>query len=70
MEKTTGFCTRTFRFRLYCNQEEWLLQTKKIYNEVLQFYYEILLQEQELKAGNTMELMRQLEILSVGTKKS
>lgn len=68
MEQTTGFKTITYRFRLHCGQEEWLKNTKTIYNEVLQFYYSVLLQEPELEALSNMQLMRQLELLSIGSK--
>lgn len=68
MEKATGFRTITYCFRLYCEQETWLLETQKIYNSVLKFYYSILKQEQGLKELNKQRVMRQLEIMSIGTK--
>lgn len=68
MEQTNGYKTITYRFRLFCDQEEWLTKTKKIYNEVLQFYYEILMLEPELEVLGTMHLMRNLELLTIGSK--
>lgn len=68
MEKTTGYRTITYRFRLHCEQEERLLETKKIYNSVLKFYYGIMKQEQGLTELNKQKVMRYLEILSIGTK--
>lgn len=68
MEQTKGYKTITYRFRLYCDQEEWLIKTKEIYNEVLRFYYEIMLQEPALETMNNMHLMRELELLTIGSK--
>ncbi|MBP3609562.1 MAG: transposase [Lachnospiraceae bacterium] len=68
MEKSKGFCTMTYCFRLYCTETAWLQETKKIYNEVLRFYYEILAKEPELRNQGKQQLLRELEIISVGTK--
>ena len=68
MEQITGFKTITYRFRLQCEREEWLHNTKDMYNRVLQFYYEVLLEEPELEFSSNMRLMRQLELLTVGSK--
>ena len=68
MEQIAGFKTITYRFKLHCGHEEWLKNTKAIYNEVLQFYYAVLLQEPELESLTNMQLMRQLELLSIGSK--
>lgn len=68
MEQTKGYKTITYRFRLYCDKEEWLIKTKKVYNEVLQFYYEILMLEPDLAVMGNMHLMRELELLTIGSK--
>lgn len=68
MEQTTGFKTITYRFRLFCDREDWLINTKNIYNEVVRFYYEVLLQEPALECLSNMQLLRQLELLTVGSK--
>jgi len=68
MEKNTGYRTITYRFRLMCERQDWFLETKKIYNRVLKFYYDIVKQEQGLTGLNKQKVMRQLEIMSIGTK--
>lgn len=42
MEKKTGFCTITYRFRLYCNNMQLLRETKVMYNQVLKYYYDVI----------------------------
>ena len=54
--------------KLYHRHWEELILTKKLYNQVLKFYYEILLEQEELLELSNFLLMRELEILSVGTK--
>ena len=68
MEQTKGFRTITYRFRIYSEHEAWFWETKKIYNRVLEFYYDILTREQGLTELNKQKVMRHLEILSIGTK--
>lgn len=69
MEKKTGYQIITYRFRLYCPHKEWLLETKKIYNLVLGFYYEILHKEPRLEGMESgQKLLRQLELLTVGAR--
>ena len=58
--------TITYKMKLYHRHWEELILTKKLYNQVLKFYYEILLEQEELLELSNFLLMRELEILSVG----
>ena len=64
----SGQITITYKMKLYHRHLEDLILTKKLYNQVLKFYYEILLEQEELLELSNFLLMRELEILSVGTK--
>ncbi len=68
MEKKAGYRTITYRFRLYCEPMELLAETKKIYNQVLSFYYGVLRQEPELFKTPKLKLLRQLELLTIGAQ--
>ncbi len=68
MEKKEGYRTITYRFRLYCEPKELLTETKKMYNRLLAFYYDVLKQESELLATPKLRLMRELELLTIGAK--
>lgn len=68
MEQKIGYSTTTYRMQLYQKHFEWLKNTKNLYNQVLEFYYKILLEKQELLELSSHALMRELEILTVGTK--
>lgn len=70
MEKKEGYRTITYKFRLECSQIDWIHHTKAIYNEVLLFYYEVLKQEAELLDLNSMQMLRRLELLTIGTKET
>ncbi len=69
MERKTGYCIITYRFRLYCQHKSWLLETKGVYNRALGFYLELLLKEPELaELSSGQQIMRRLELLSVGAR--
>lgn len=69
MERKPGYHTITYRFRLYCDHREWLEYTKEIYNQVLEFYYQVLEKEPELaKQTSRQKLLRQLELLTIGAR--
>lgn len=61
----TGYCITTKQFTLRCNHPEWLMETQNLYNEVLLFYYQLLLKHPQLHALNNQQILRELEILSV-----
>ncbi|MGN0505870.1 MAG: zinc ribbon domain-containing protein, partial [Lachnospiraceae bacterium] len=68
MEQKVGYRMITYRFRLYCSREELLLYTNRRYNEVLRFYYDILMKETELAGMSRYQISRQLELLSIGAR--
>lgn len=69
MEKKSGYQTITYRFRLYCEHKEWLLETQKIYNQVLSFYYQVLIKEPEVaELSSKQKQLRQLELMTIGAR--
>ncbi len=69
MEKKAGYRIITYRFRLYSQRKDWLLETRDIYNRVLGFYMDVLLKEQGLSAiSSGQQIMRKLELLTVGAR--
>ncbi|MFW5632674.1 MAG: transposase, partial [Acetivibrio ethanolgignens] len=63
-----GYQVKTYCFRLYCQDKEYLQMTKTVYNLVVNFYYDILSKESELESLNRQQKMRQLELMTVGGK--
>lgn len=61
----TGYCITTKRFALRCRHPEWFLTTQELFNQVLYFYYQLLLKHPELHTLNNQKILRELEILSV-----
>ena len=67
-EKKTGFITITYKLRLYDRHHNWLINTKRIYNQVVWHYYQILIQESSFLEQSNFLLLRTLEEVTVGTK--
>lgn len=63
-----GYSTTTYRLRLYQKHREWLKMTKDIYNEVVKYYYDILLLEDELWDLTNQQMMRKLELMTIGAR--
>lgn len=68
MEKK-GYCITTCRIRLFCEHPKWVKDTIVYYNEVLSFYYEYLLKNQNLLVLTNQKLLRELEIRTIGEKR-
>ena len=68
MEKKTGYSITTYKFRLDCRRPLWLYKTREIYNLVLGFYYKTLRETPELSGLSGRELLRKLEILTIGSR--
>lgn len=68
MKAKTGFSTTTYRKQLYPRHLEWMEETKNLYNKVLEFYYQLLFRQMELLSLSDYELLRSLEILTIGTR--
>lgn len=67
-QEKKGFVTTTYQFRLYRKHLEWFQETELLYNNVIKHYYMILLEKTELLELSNHFLLRELEILTVGTK--
>ena len=61
----TGYCITTRRFTLRCKHPEWFHITQELYNQVVEFYYRLLLDYPKLHALNNQQILRELEILSI-----
>ena len=68
MSKKSGYRTITYRFRLTCEHMHWLVETKQMYNRVLAFYYDVISKEPDIWNVPKLQMMRQLELLTVGTR--
>lgn len=67
-EEKKGYTTITYRQRFYDKHIDWLCETKILYNKVVQHYYSLLLEHPDLLSMSNFNLMRELEVLTVGTK--
>lgn len=65
MSSGQGYCITTQRLRLRCRHPQWLRETQKLFNEIELFYYELLLEHEELWEQNSQGTLRGLEILSL-----
>lgn len=70
MEAKQYYCITTRRFTLQCNHEEWLHKTQDFYNEVILFYYQLFLKQEEANPGSLtgksgQQILRELEVLSI-----
>lgn len=61
----SGYCITTRRFTLRCKHREWLVNTQRLYGQVLFFYYQLLLDHPNLHGQNNREILRGLEILTI-----
>lgn len=68
MEKKHGYSTTTYKFHLCTPHIQWLYETKEVYNLVLEFYYTILQKEPALLTVPKHQLLRELELLTVGVR--
>lgn len=67
--KTKGYSTTTYKVKLYPKHMDWLHLTRRMYNQVLEFYYRLLLENNELMELTSHKLLRQLEVLTIGEKR-
>ncbi len=63
-----GSITITYQLRLYHRHQDWLMQTRQLYNRVVWHYYQILMKESNLLENSNFLLLRILEEKSIGTK--
>lgn len=64
----SGYITVTYKVRLYDRHHNWMRNTRKLYNQVVQHYYKILLQDTQLLEQGSYFILRTLEELTIGTK--
>lgn len=64
----TGNKILTYRVRLYDRHFSWLKATKELYTQVVQHFFHVLQQEEELLKESDFSLLRTLEIRCIGTK--
>ena len=64
-EKQTGYCTITYKLRLYIKHIEYVKLTKDIYNQVVLFYYNLLLENVEFLNLSNQYCLRELEKLTI-----
>lgn len=67
-EKIHGYCTITYRLRLYTDHMDYLKFTKEIYNEVILKYYKLLLENIEFLNLSNQYCLRELEKLTIISK--
>ena len=65
MSEKNYYSMTTKRFTLRTSHNEWLLITRRLYNDVLYFYYKLFLEHPELNSLTNQKAMRALECLSI-----
>lgn len=64
-ENKSGYCTITYKLRLYIKHIEYVKLTKDIYNQVVLFYYNLLLEKIEFLNLSNQYCLRELEKLTI-----
>ncbi len=68
IDKNSGYCTITYKLRIYSKYDDFLKKTKSIYNEIILFYYKLLLEHQEFLNLSNQYCLRELEKLTIKNK--
>ena len=61
----TGYSIRTWRMRLVCPEPIWLARTEEYFQNVVEFYYHLLRQHEELWNSSLFDIQRSLELLTL-----
>ena len=61
----TGYCIKTIKYKLRCSHPEWLTETEKYYRQVLDFYFRLLLEHEEIWELNLLQMQGALERLTI-----
>lgn len=61
----SGTCTTTYQKKLLCRHPEWLEATRELYNEVLNFYYQLMKRYPEIPRLSSQKALRELEKLTI-----
>ena len=64
-ENESGYCTITYKLRLYIKHIEYVKLTKDIYNQVVLFYYNLLLENIDFLNLSNQYCLRELEKLTI-----
>lgn len=61
----TGYSIRTWRMRLVCPEPIWLDRTEEYFQNVVEFYYHLLRQHEELWNSSLFDIQRSLELMTL-----
>lgn len=61
----TGYSIRTWRMSLVCPEPIWLDRTEEYFQNVVEFYYHLLRQHEELWNSSLFDIQRSLELLTL-----
>lgn len=61
----TGYSIKTIKYKLRCSHPEWLTETEKYYRQVLDFYFRLLLEHEEIWELNVLQMQGSLERLTI-----
>ena len=64
-DRKIGYCTTTFKIRLYINHTDFLKKTQSIYNEAILEYYKLLLDNLDFLNLSNQYCLRELEKLTI-----
>ncbi len=67
-KRETGHLIVTYKVRLYDRHFDWLYETKELYARVVKHFFLVLAKEKQLLELSDFLLLRELEILCIGTK--
>lgn len=56
-----GYCITTKKFTLQCKHPEWFAVTQEYYNQIVFFYYQLLLEHREFHTLSNQQILRNLE---------
>ncbi|MDC7290285.1 zinc ribbon domain-containing protein [Blautia schinkii] len=65
MASNQGYSITTRRLKLCCRHPEWLKLTEEFYNQIVQFYYDLLLENPAFWELSSQKVLRELEVLSI-----
>lgn len=61
----SGYCITTKKFTLRCKHPQWFAVTQELYNQILFFYYQLLLKHPDYHSLNNQQILRSMEVLTI-----
>lgn len=61
----SGYVTTTYKMKLNCKRLDWLLETRKLYNQIRTFYHGLLLERPGCYEMGSQAILRELERLTL-----